>query len=122
MLYDGLITALERAQVALESGDVATSHQQLVKAQEIIREGLWGPLDMQYEISKSLASLYEYFHRRLVEANLKKDAAPVVEVLEHVRGLRETWVQAAAKSRQEQEDGADGAAPTATGADAVWQR
>ncbi|WP_067932387.1 flagellar export chaperone FliS [Alicyclobacillus kakegawensis] len=102
MLYDGLIAALENAKAALESGDVDVSHKQLMKAQSIIREGLWGPLDMRYEISKPLASLYQYFHQRLVEANLKKDVHPVVEVLDHIRGLRETWVEAAAKARQEQ--------------------
>jgi flagellar protein FliS len=102
MLYDGLISALERAKAAIERGDAAEAHGQLVKAQDIIREGLLAPLDMRYEVSHSLAQLYEYYHRRLVEANLRKDVEPVNEVLTHVRGWRETWLQAAAKAREEQ--------------------
>lgn len=105
MLIDGLITALERAKAAISSGDTLEAHRQLIKAQDIIREGLLGPLDMRYEVSQSLAQLYEYYHRRLVEANLRKDAEAVDEVLEHMRGWRETWVQAAAKARQEPSGG-----------------
>ncbi|MCL6442188.1 MAG: flagellar export chaperone FliS [Alicyclobacillus sp.] len=103
MLYDGLILALARAKTALETGDLASAHQQLIKAQDIVREGLVGPLDMQYDVAKSLANLYQYWHRRLVEANLNKQVDPVDEILAHARDFRETWIQVAAKARQEQE-------------------
>ncbi|GMA51307.1 flagellar protein FliS [Alicyclobacillus contaminans] len=102
MLYDGLILALERAKTAIATKDAAGAHQQLLKAQSILSEGLRAPLDMRYEVSKSLAALYDYWHRRLVEANIQKDAAPIDEVLVYVRDFRDTWVQVAEKARQEQ--------------------
>ncbi|WP_290587831.1 flagellar export chaperone FliS [Alicyclobacillus sp.] len=101
MLIDGLIASLERAKSAIEEGNPVEAHRHLIKAQDIVREGLLGPLDMRYEVSQSLAKLYEYYHRRLVEANLRKDVAAVEEVLDHMRGWRETWLQAAAKAAQE---------------------
>lgn len=101
MLYDGLITELDRAGNAIREENVAEAHAHLVKAQDILREGLWGPLDTQYEVGQSLATLYEYLHRRLVQANVQKDNTLVEEVLGHVRGLREVWVETAAKAQQE---------------------
>ncbi|MCL6636640.1 MAG: flagellar export chaperone FliS [Alicyclobacillus sp.] len=102
MLFDGLLTALERARVAIQANRPAEAHQQLVKAQDIVREGLAGCLDMQYEISRSLLSLYEYCHRRLVEANLRKDAAAVEEVARYMHGLRQAFAAAAEQVRQGQ--------------------
>ena len=46
------------------------------KAQKILRY-LDQTLDPQYEISGSLSALYDYFIRRLVEANLHKDNGPI---------------------------------------------
>ena len=51
-------------------------------------------LDMQYEISQNWAALYEYIHYRLVQANLKKDRAMLVEARELLTELRDAWHQA----------------------------
>lgn len=95
MLYNGLVQSLERAKEAIERRDISEAHVNIIKAQDIVREGLLEPLDFSYEVSNSLASLYEYFIRRLIEANMKKDADVVQEVLTLVTELRDTWSQAA---------------------------
>lgn len=93
MLYDGLIRALELAKTSIEQNDIQETNHQLKKAQDIVRE-LHASLKMEYEISKPLASLYDYFYRRLVEANVQKDSQPIVEILPMIEGLRESWYKA----------------------------
>jgi uncharacterized small protein (DUF1192 family) len=55
-------------------------------------------LNMDYEISEKLLALYDYLHRRLVEANIHKD----VEIINEVRGflveLRDAWQEAVQKA------------------------
>ncbi|MDI3256913.1 MAG: flagellar export chaperone FliS [Kyrpidia sp.] len=99
MLYDGLIQFLEGARAALGDGKFADAHRQLLRSQDILRE-LMVTLNMEYEISRSLMALYEYYHRRLVEANVAKRSEPVDEVLGQVRELREAWAGAAAAWRE----------------------
>ncbi|MDI3328442.1 MAG: flagellar export chaperone FliS [Alicyclobacillaceae bacterium] len=98
MLYDGLVQFLEGAREALSARRWEDAHRQLVRSQDILRE-LMVTLNMEYEISRSLMALYDYYYRRLVEANVKKETGPVEEVLAHVRELREAWAQAALASR-----------------------
>ena len=66
----------------------------LIKAQAILAE-LRATLnhDVGGEHSANLDRLYEYYLRRLLQANLKKQAAPVVEVERLVRQLRDGWAE-----------------------------
>jgi flagellar protein FliS len=93
MLYNGAIKDLDHAIQKITEKDFAAAHQMLVRAQDIIVEFMC-TLNMDYEISEKLLALYEYLHRRLVEANISKD----VEIINEVRGflveLRDTWQEA----------------------------
>jgi flagellar protein FliS len=93
MLYNGAIKDLDHAIQKITEKDFAAAHQMLVRAQDIIVEFMC-TLNMDYEISEKLLALYEYLHRRLVEANIGKD----VEIINEVRGflveLRDTWQEA----------------------------
>lgn len=97
MLYDGIIKFLEKSLTGFELSDPLqvnqTVNNNIVRAQSIITE-LNARLDMdQGEVSENFRRLYNYFNRRLQQANLKKDKTPVVEVLGHVRGIRESWAE-----------------------------
>jgi flagellar protein FliS len=96
MLYDGLVIDLKQAKQAIEQRDPATAHTYLIKGQDIITE-LMRTLNMKYEVSANLYRLYDYLRRRLIRANVKKDAAIIEEVLKIVTGLRATWAAAAAQ-------------------------
>jgi flagellar protein FliS len=96
MLYDGLIRFIVGAKVSIESNDLTEVHRQLVKAQDIVLE-LRSTLKMEYAISHNLAALYDFFTRKLVDANVKKSIEPLDEILPIIQELRETWVQAAMK-------------------------
>jgi flagellar protein FliS len=94
MLYDGLVINLIKAKQAIEQHDPATAHTYLMKGQNIITE-LMATLKMQYGISANLFRLYDYLRRRLIAANVRKDAAIMEEVLGIATGLRATWATAA---------------------------
>lgn len=93
MLYDGLLRFIGMAQAAIEANDVVNAHTNLVKAQDIVVE-LRNSLDMEYEISHALESLYDYFWRKLVAANVEKSVEPIEEIRPRIQELREAWVQA----------------------------
>jgi flagellar secretion chaperone FliS len=38
-----------------------------------------------------MSALYDYFDRRLQEANLKKEKEPIEEVIRHLSVLRDAW-------------------------------
>jgi len=102
-LYNEVITQLSAAKQFNEEKDYPKANAAFQKAQKILRY-LDQTLDPQYEISASLSALYDYFIRRLVDANLHKDNAPIDEVLPMITDLRDTFMQA------------DKATRTATGA------
>lgn len=113
MLYDGAIRFLNVARKAIEEKDIEKSHNNLMKAQNIIIEFM-NSLDMELggEIAFNLYRLYEYLHHRLVQANIKKDVAMVDEVLDHLKSLKATWEEAIRIARQEKKNlGADSETP-----------
>ena len=111
-LYDEVITQLNAVRQFNEEKDIPGANAALKKAQRIITY-LNQTLDFQYEIPGSLSALYDYFLRRLVEANVHKDNGPIDEVLPMIQELRETFAQADKNSRS----GASGApVPTAAAA------
>ena len=97
-LYDEVITQLSAVRQFNEEKDYQGANASLKKAQRIITY-LNQTLDFQYEISGSLSALYDYFLRRLVEANIHKDNEPIDEVLPMISELRDTFAQADKNSR-----------------------
>jgi flagellar protein FliS len=99
MLYDGALRflAVARDGFALPETNPRRYEQinsGLMRAQAIIGE-LQASLDHTTggEFSGNLDRLYDYHLRRLLEANLRKDEAPVIEVEKLVRELREGWAE-----------------------------
>ena len=99
MLFDGALSALAIARDALgrPEGDrkrVEIINHQLLKAQAIVSE-LQSGLNFEVggEVAKSLDGLYDYYNRRLFEANLRKQVGPVVEVEKMLGELRSGWAE-----------------------------
>jgi flagellar secretion chaperone FliS len=99
MLYNGLVKFLKLGHQGIEEKDVPKSNNNLLKAQSIITEFMC-TLDMKYEVSVGLMSLYEYMNRQLIEANIKKDKSIVEEILGYAEELRDTWTQAMKLAKQ----------------------
>lgn len=99
MLYDGALKALAIAQVAFERPEddfrrYEIINEQILKAQAIINELQSGlNFELGGEFSRTMHRLYDYHSRRLLEANLRKQVAPVVEVEKLVRELRDAWAE-----------------------------
>ncbi len=95
MLYSGAINFLLRAKIAIEQKNIEDCHENIIKTQRILREFM-DTLDMESggDVAQNLYRLYEYLHHQLIQANIKKDIAILDEVIEHLRGLKETWEQA----------------------------
>lgn len=100
MLYNGLIKFLNLAKLGIEEKSIEKANNNILRAQDIIVEFM-STLDMDYEVSKGLMSLYDYMNRRLVQANIKKDKAIVEEVLGFAEELRDTWAQAMKLAKQQ---------------------
>ncbi len=94
MLYDGAIRFAEKAIEEIEAKNIAESHQWLIKAQDVVYE-LISSLNEQEggEMAQNLKRLYLYIIEQIVQANLKKEAAPVQEALHILRELRSAWEQ-----------------------------
>jgi len=100
MLYNGCIRFIKQAMECIESKDLEGAHKAIIRAQDIILEFM-STLDMKYEISHNLLALYDYLHRRLVEANTKKDVVILEEVLTFVTELRDTWAEVVKITRKQ---------------------
>ena len=99
MLFDGALNSLAIARNACDdpTGDprrFEIIHTQLSKAQRIIAE-LQGTLNMEAggEFAKTMYRLYDYYDRRLMEANMKKQAAPIAEVERLLGEVRSAWAE-----------------------------
>jgi flagellar secretion chaperone FliS len=99
MLYDGALRFLGHARDALQSPDegprrIEVINTNLLKAQNILAE-LQSSLNHEAggDHAANLDRLYDYYLRRLLEANLRKKAEPVIEVEKLVRELRDGWAE-----------------------------
>lgn len=103
MLYRGAVRFLAAGIDAIDTRDVAAAHTNLVKAQDIITE-LRSTLDAERggDIARNLASIYEYMSRRLIEANIRKDAAPAREIHTLLRDLLSAWEVAVRETKTAQ--------------------
>jgi flagellar protein FliS len=114
MLYDGAVNYLEKSLTGFEHQDPAeriqTISNNVIRAQSIIFE-LNSRLDMEKgaEVAENFRRLYDYFYRRLQEANIKKRKGPIEEVARHLRGIRDTWSEML--HRVHSAEPADSAAP-----------
>lgn len=99
MLFEGAIRFVKLARKAIEEKDIAGANENLTKAQDIIAE-LNQSLDMSYDISENLASIYDFLYRQLVDANIKKDAELLDVVESMLKELKDTWEQAYVNSKK----------------------
>lgn len=99
MLYDGALKNLRLAQESIVQKKTNQAHNYLIKAQNIVME-LNLDLNMDAgEIAMHLRGLYVYIHKRLVEANVKKDADIIQESIDLLTELKEAWDAIILKNR-----------------------
>jgi flagellar protein FliS len=100
MMYNGCIRFIKQAIQHIKDKDVEGAHNAIIRVQDIVSE-LMLSLNMDYQVSDNLMSLYDYIFRRLVEANTKKDTEILEEVLGLITELRDTWAEAVKITRKQ---------------------
>lgn len=94
-LLNRAIHYTEVAERALGKGDVANCHEELMRAQQVIRVLRTGLRpDAAPELASSLDRVYEWAGIRLVDANVRKDMANLEDVRMVLRTLESAWRQA----------------------------
>lgn len=99
MLYEGAIRFCNIAINGIEQKNIEKSHNNIIKAENII-DYLQATLDMKYPVAGHFNDIYNYLQRRLVQANLKKDAEILEEVCDHLRSVRDTWKEVMRMNRE----------------------
>jgi len=107
MLYEEAVKLLDRALELLSlnvggkksPGNIEKISKSILKTQEIITE-LTVSLDFDQggDIAKNLFSLYTWFNKELLEANIGQDMKRVKSVRNQLNELRSAWVEIAAKN------------------------
>ena len=113
MLYNEAVRQLDKALNILELNDegkkdpgrIEIISKAVVKTQEIVTE-LMVSLDFEQggDIAKNLFSLYTWFNRELMEANINQDVRRIKTVHDHIELLRSAWQEIAATNTIENVD------------------
>jgi flagellar protein FliS len=95
MLYDGAITALQRAVTAIEAHDIPKKCTHLNRAQAIILQ-LEGTLnfDVGSEVAQTLKSLYVYARAQALKAHIENSPEILRSLIEKLSTVREAWYEA----------------------------
>lgn len=98
MLYEGCLKFINLAKADIEKNNIEGKNRNIQKAQNIITE-LLVTLNMNYEISKQIAPLYEFVRRKLIEANVKNSIQSLEEAEMIVAEFRDTWKEVIHRNR-----------------------
>lgn len=95
MLFDGAKSAMIRARILMQQGDIPGKGMALSKAIDIITNGLKAGLDVESggELAENLAALYDYMAQRLLQANLRNDEEAILEVEALLENIADAWKQ-----------------------------
>ena len=109
MLYDEAVKHLDRGLEILAKdeggkknpGNIERVSKCILKAEEIVTELIVSlDFDQGGEIAKNLFSLYTWFNKELLEANISHDSRRINAVRNQLSELRSAWAEVAAKSSE----------------------
>jgi len=110
MLYEAAVKYLDGALELLSlntggkknPGNIEKISKSILRVQEIITE-LTASLDFEQggEIARNLFSLYTWFNRELLEANIHQDIRRITAVRNQISELKSAWAEVVAKSNSE---------------------
>lgn len=93
LLFNGCIKFMKQALEGIRNKEFEKKNENIKKATDILDE-LLITLNHKYEISVQLEELYNYMKTRLMLANMKLDEAPLIESIELMTDLKDTWITA----------------------------
>lgn len=98
--FELLLKGIDRSIEAINNNDEDTYNQTMVKVHKYHRE-LTDTLDMSYDISRNLLSLYIYINKLLIQASIEFNKEPLIEAKEIINIILEGFKQAAKGSNTE---------------------
>jgi flagellar secretion chaperone FliS len=119
MLYEGALQSVQEAVTAHRAGDILARGNAVTKTVQILGElrfSLRREVNPQY--CDTLAGLYGYIQRRLIQAHAEKSESMLREVQGLIQTLLEGWIGAMDNLSGEQKAGAEAAVATTTSASA----
>jgi len=92
-LFEGARRAVRMSRLHMQNGNIAEKGRLISHAIVIIGGGLQQGLNLEKggELAQRLDGLYEYMKRRLLEANLNNDPAPLEEVDNLLATIEDGW-------------------------------
>ena len=99
-LYSETERQLNRAIYFIDQKDYESTNKSLSKAQDLI-DALRSVLDISLSIGRDLDSLYDFFVRQIITANMKKDKAIIESLLPMIGELKDAFVQVNAMPKSE---------------------
>jgi flagellar protein FliS len=92
LMLDGALSRLIRAKGCITHNDIEGRNEAIDMALGIVG-ALQGCLDHERggSLAQNLDALYDYMQRRLFRANVDGDSAPIDEVIDLVRTLKDAW-------------------------------
>ncbi len=99
LLFDGALSALDRAEAELAANHIQDKTNALTRAVEIILDGLSASLNIEDggNVAANLKALYDYMASRLTHANFHNDLGAIQEVRELLTEISEAWKEIAPK-------------------------
>ncbi|MCH5192569.1 MAG: flagellar export chaperone FliS [Oscillospiraceae bacterium] len=94
-LYDKAIIELNKAVYYIEEEpSIPKAHNSIIRVADIV-DALDSHLKEKYEISQTLAEMYQYFRETLIKANVKKDAELLKSLIPFFQEIRDAFAEAA---------------------------
>lgn len=98
LLYEGAIKFCNIAILGMEQNDMEKVHINIKKVEDIIVE-FQSTLNRKYPVAEDFDKIYRYIYDLLVEANIRKDQELLKRALDELRGMRDTWKEVMARTR-----------------------
>ena len=94
MLFQGCVKFLRLAKKSIDEENIDDANNYIIRSQDIIRE-LMNTLDMEKggDVAGNLYQLYDFMIRKLIEANVDKDAEKIEFVEDMMLELLDSWKQ-----------------------------
>lgn len=92
LLYEGIITYLNKARAEIEMKHFIPAHEYFMKAKSIVVE-LMCALDMEQggEIAQNLYNLYWFLFEKIIESDYTKDVAIIDAIVPVIRTIKSGW-------------------------------
>lgn len=99
-LYSETERELNRAIMFIETKDYEKANKALTKSGDLVN-ALRSVLDVNLPIGQNLDSLYSYFEKQIVTANMKKDTELIKPLLPMISELKDAFTQVSLMSKTE---------------------